>query len=98
MLVITAEIWPGGDDTRRHLIGEMRIANESNLAEVSSYSAGILQVADPDSGAAGWQSEILIDGHRRSDGAWALVRAVLDQALPKAADNESSAEECASDA
>jgi hypothetical protein len=98
MLVITAEIWPGGDKTRKHLIGEMRIANESNLAEVSSYSAIILQDADAASGAAVWQFELLIHGRRRSDGAWALVRAVLDQALPKATDNESSAEECASDA
>jgi len=87
MLVITAEIWPGGDETRKQLAGEMRIANESDLADVSSYSAGILQVADPGSGAAGWQSELLFHGHRRSDGAWALVRAVLNQALPKAADS-----------
>lgn len=87
MLVITAEIWPGGDETRKQLAGEMRIANESDLADVSSYSVTTFQVADPDGGAAGWKSNVVVHGHRRVDGAWALVRAILDRALPNTADN-----------
>jgi hypothetical protein len=85
--MITAEIWPGGDKSRKHVIGEIRIANESDLADVSSYSVTAFQTADPDSGAAGWQSEFCIQGHRRTDGAWALVRTILDQALPNATGN-----------
>jgi hypothetical protein len=81
MLVITAEVWPAGDEERKFAIGEMLIANESNLAPVSSYSVAISQAADPNSGTAAWQSGLIIDGHRRSDGAWALVRAILDKAL-----------------
>ena len=98
MLVITAEIWPGGDETRKHLVGEMRIADESDLADVSSYSVSTFQVADPGGAAAGWQSELLIHGHKRSDGAWALVRAILDKTLPKAADSERLIGEGKSDA
>jgi hypothetical protein len=88
MLVITAEIWPGGDKNRKRTIAEMLVANESNLAAVSSYSAVIFQAADPGSGAAAWRSESVIHGHRRADGAWALVQTILNQTLPTAVDNE----------
>ncbi|WP_150125399.1 hypothetical protein [Sphingomonas sp. LM7] len=95
--MITAEIWPGGDKSRKHVIGEMRIANESDLANVSSYSVTTSQAADPGSGAGGWQSSLVIHGHRRSDGVWALVRAILDGALPNAARDERSIGEGKSD-
>jgi len=81
MLVITAELWPGGDKTRRRTIGEMLIANDSELAPVSSYSVAIFQAADPGSGAAAWRSTLVVDRHCRADGVWALVCAILDQAL-----------------
>jgi len=98
MLVITAEIWPGGERARKRLIGEMRIANESDLADVSSYSVTTFQIADPGSGAAAWQSSIVIHGHRRGDGAWALVRSILDKALPNPPDKGRSSGEGKSDA
>lgn len=83
MLVITAEIWPGGDETNRHAIGEIRIANESGLTDDSNYSVTLSQRGDPISGAPAFHSELMVFGHRRADGAWALVRAILDRALPE---------------
>lgn len=97
MLMITAEIWPGGDKSRKHVIGEMRIGNESDLANVSNYSVTTSQAADASSGAAGWQSSIVTNDHRRSDGMWALVRAILDEALPHPARDEPSIGEGESD-
>lgn len=93
MLVITAELWPGGDKTRKRTIGEMLIANESELAPVSSYSVAIFQAADPGSGAAAWRSALVVDGHRRADGAWALVRAILDQTLSATGSDPSTPKE-----
>ena len=98
MLMITAEIWPGGDETRKHVIGEMRVANESDLADISSYSVTVSQPADPGSGAGGRQSSLVIHGHRRSDGMWALIRAILNEALRNGAHDEPSVREGKSDA
>jgi hypothetical protein len=81
MLVVTAEIWPGGDPRSRATIGELLIANESDLAATSSYSVELYQTGSPESGAKALQSRLVLNGHRRSDGVWALVRAILDQAL-----------------
>jgi hypothetical protein len=95
--MITAEIWPGGDETRKHVIGEMRIANVSDLADISSYSVTTFQAADPSSGAASWQSSFVTHGHRRSDGVWALVRAILEDAFPNADHDDLSIGEGKSD-
>ncbi len=43
MLVVSAEIWPGGDESRAYLVGEIIAANESCLSPVSSYSVSISQ-------------------------------------------------------
>jgi hypothetical protein len=93
MLVITAEIWPGGHEGYKHKIGEITIANVSGLADVSSYSVAITQTGDPISGAPALQAELIVEGHRRADGAWALVRTILDQAIPSARGERSSTED-----
>jgi hypothetical protein len=38
MLVITIDLVPGGDESSRRTIGSMRIANISNLADLSDYT------------------------------------------------------------
>ena len=37
MLVVTVDLFPGGYETHRRIIGTMRISNRSNLADVSDY-------------------------------------------------------------
>ncbi len=69
MLVVTVEVWPGGDVLRRHVIGTMNLANVSELDEVSNYE-GCLDGAH----------SFTVRRHRRSDGAWSLVRKALKAA------------------
>jgi hypothetical protein len=70
MLVITAQVWPGGNPARARRIGAVAAANVTGLADVSDYVAVTL----PDSG----DREVLwVPGHRRSDGWQRLVVRVL---------------------
>jgi hypothetical protein len=75
MLVVTAQIWPGGDQDRAFVIGEIQAANISGLAPVSDYAVEISQL---DYKAAGVEAsderfEFL---HERRRGAWELVRGI----------------------
>ena len=67
VLVVTVEVWPDGDLLRRRVIGTMNLANVSQLADVSNY--------------VGYRDgrEIVVEGHERAEGAWALVRKALAQ-------------------
>lgn len=73
MLVVKLEVHPGGDSSRPESIGELRIGNVSNLAEVSDYMASVLD------GKGRCTGMLHVKGHHRSDGAWALVRQVIEQ-------------------
>jgi len=81
MLVVSAEIWPGGDESRAWLVGEIIAANESALSPVSSYSVSISQGPAPAIGIEGWERELTLHDHHRREGVWALVAAILEQAL-----------------
>lgn len=67
MLAVTVEVWPGGSPLGRKVIHVLTLANVSGLTELSDYVGKIdgkdIEVAD----------------HRRSDGAWQLVKRVLDE-------------------
>ena len=82
MLVVSAEIWPGGDESRAWLVGEIIAANETALSPISSYSVSISQSPAPAIGIEAWERELTLHDHRRSEGVWALVAAILAQALP----------------
>jgi hypothetical protein len=77
--VITAEIWPGGDEARRFPIGQITASNQSLLSPVSSYSVAISQEPYDAAGVRGLYQELEIPGHRRSQGVWALVLGILKE-------------------
>lgn len=79
MMVVTIEIWPGGDECYSFEIGRMEVSNISNLAEVSDYHAHIVQRGTPSLNVNAMEKTVLVQGHRRRSGAWALVRRVLDR-------------------
>lgn len=81
MLVVRAEIWPGGDETRALVIGEITAANISNLAEVSSYSVKIDQTGHTSTGVEQWDRTFVLSGHARRRGVWELVRRITSQCL-----------------
>ncbi len=78
MLVVRAEIWPSGDESRAVVIGTITAANVSELAATSTYEVCMDQMADRASGAKGINAALTVAGHRRSDGVWALVRRIID--------------------
>ncbi len=67
MLVITTEVWPGGNRAWARRIGTVAAANVSGLADRSDYVAVTL----PD---AGDHRTLCVPGHRRGDG-WAPLAA-----------------------
>lgn len=67
MLVITAEVWPGGNPTGARRIGTVAAANVTGLADVSDYV--VVAMLD-----AGDRRALWVPGHRRSDG-WASLAA-----------------------
>ncbi|MCW2370066.1 hypothetical protein M2334_002265 [Sphingobium sp. B11D3D] len=78
MLVVSAEIWPGGDQSRAYLVGEITAANKSDLSPVSSYSVSISQGPAPVIGIEGWERELTLENHHRAEGVWTLVAAILN--------------------
>ncbi|MCW2390896.1 hypothetical protein M2336_002668 [Sphingobium sp. B1D7B] len=81
MLIVRAEIWPGGDGRLCYPIGEIVAANESDLASVSAYSGAVVQDAATAIGVAPWRKEFTLTGHRRESGVWPLVAAILQHVL-----------------
>lgn len=79
MMVVSIEIWPGGDESGSFEIGRMEVSNISNLAEVSDYHAHIVQLCTPSLNVNAMDKTVLVQGHPRRNGAWDLVRRVLDR-------------------
>jgi hypothetical protein len=79
MLVVTVEIWPGGDLSGRRTLGQMQIANESGLANVSDYSVAIYQEPSDRLNVEGFDQRLAVTGHARSNGPWKLVYRALAQ-------------------
>lgn len=76
MLVVTVEVWPGGNLARRTVVGRMELANVSQLAAVSDYEGHVT-----DYGAhrvtSAQRVDIRVEGHVRADGVWELVEKAL---------------------
>jgi hypothetical protein len=73
MLIVRVELLPGGDPSRRRVIGLLEIANVSNLSETSSYAVEAEEAANHLTGTPARMASIRIDGHRRAQPVWALI-------------------------
>jgi hypothetical protein len=73
MLVITIDLVPGGYESHRRTIGSMRIANTSNLADVSDYDVDAVEGANPLIGKPERNSTCKILAHDRRQSIWALL-------------------------
>lgn len=74
MLVVTIEVWPGGDPDRPRRIARIGAANLSDVADVSDYAA-VLIIDDELVGVGH------IVGHQRDLGPLELVRRVISEAV-----------------
>jgi hypothetical protein len=77
MLVLRLEIWPGGSRDLRRTIGEVRIANVTDLAPVSDYELTFTPHNDAGQPLVSKHRHAEVRGHERSDGAWSLVGKAL---------------------
>jgi hypothetical protein len=76
VLVVTAEIWRGGDPKDRQVVGVLTLANVTEpLNELSDYEGAFVS-------PLGSIKDIWIDQHKRSDGVWELVRRAIEQQEP----------------
>ena len=73
MLVVTIDLLPGGNPERRRTIGSMRIANVSDLANISNYSVGVLEGANPLAGTPARNACFEVLNHDRQQSVWALI-------------------------
>lgn len=70
MLVVSVEVWPGGDIRRRRAIGTASIVNISDLADTSDYEVYVDGEQYPN-----------VEGHVRSAGPWPLIARALAPAV-----------------
>ncbi len=77
VMVMTVEIWPGGDVHQRQIIGSMEVIN---------VTKGAIEREDGSASYRAWIDGEQIKGrpiqHDRNDGPWQLIANVLRRALP----------------
>ena len=81
MLVITIDLVPGGYEPHRRTIGSMRIANASNLADVSDYDVEAIEGANPLTGKPPRNSTGKVLAHYRRQSLWALLAKASEEIL-----------------
>jgi hypothetical protein len=80
LLVVTVDLLPGGDPERRRTIGSLRIANASNLADISDYRIVAVQAANPLTGATAGIGSCEVIGHDRRQAIWSLLAKAAEAA------------------
>jgi hypothetical protein len=73
MLVVTIDLVPGGFEPMRRTIASMRIANISDLADISNYRVETVETSNPLTGTPGRTAQCVILGHARAQSVWALL-------------------------
>jgi hypothetical protein len=73
MLDLKIDIVPGGFESHRRTIATMRIANISNLAEVSDYIVSVAESASSLTGRPATTSTCKGMSHPRRQSVWALI-------------------------
>jgi hypothetical protein len=81
MLLVKVEIASG---SVRKTLAEARIANISDLADISDYAVYVREGENPIAKSPAWDSEFPIEDHDRRQTVWALVAKVATAAADEA--------------
>jgi hypothetical protein len=73
MLIVTVDLIPGGFTPLRRTIASMRIANISNLADVSDYRIEVMEAANKFAGTPARSAHCILVGHDRRQSVWVLL-------------------------
>lgn len=81
MIILTATMHPHGDATRRYELLHATIENRTEDCDMAErYFAHVLSRPNKYIGISGFEADVEVKGHRRSDGLTPLVIAVLNNA------------------
>jgi hypothetical protein len=80
MLKLTIDLVPGGFEPARRTIATMRIANVSNLADISNYRIEATEGRNPPAGTPHRSASCEVTGHDRRQSVWALVAKAAEAA------------------
>lgn len=81
MLVVTVDLVPGGYEPHRRTIGSMRIANVSDLADVSDYDVEAMEGANPLTGKPSRNETCKVLAHDRRQSIWALLAKASEEII-----------------
>jgi hypothetical protein len=79
LLTVMIDLVPGGYESHRRTIGSMRIANVSDLANVSDYSIHVIEGPNPLTGTPRRNTQCIVVGHDRRQSVWALLEVILGE-------------------
>lgn len=80
MLVVTIDLFPGGNPQRRRTVGTLHIANASDLSEVSDYRIEATQAFNPVTGSRAGIGSCEVIGHNRRQSIWKLLAKAAEAA------------------
>jgi hypothetical protein len=81
VLTVTIDLVPGGFEPRRRTIATMRIANITDLADVSGYRIEALEGVNPLTGEPARCAICEVEGHDRRQTVWALLEKACHQII-----------------
>jgi hypothetical protein len=81
MLVVTIDLVPGGFEPMRRTIASMRIANISDLAEVSDYRVDASETSNPLVGTPPRNAQCFVRSHARAQSVWALLAKASEEIM-----------------
>lgn len=81
MIHVTVDLIPGGFAPARRTIGTLRIANVSDLADISDYAVDFLQAANPLTDSKPCNGSCEVRGHDRRQSIWALLARAAEAAM-----------------
>lgn len=81
MLVISIDLVPSGFQPLRRTVASMRIANLSDLADISDYAIDFMEGANPLAGTKPCNGSCRVNGHDRRQSIWALIAKSAEAAM-----------------
>ena len=83
MIVVYAEMWPGGDQAKAYPLGSLAIANQTQPGDLlDNYAFEIDEAPAPELGIEQLKKQGKVLAHNRRQSVWKLIRRAIDAAFP----------------
>jgi hypothetical protein len=81
MIHVIIDLVPGGFQPARRTIGTLRIANITELADISDYAVHFMQAANPLAGTNPCHGSCEVRAHDRRQSIWSLIAKAASAAM-----------------